>query len=37
MREEDGPTVVEGWVLRAKRIVTAIVQEPNCAVKLTGT
>lgn len=36
LREENGPTVVEGWVLRAKRVVVPIVQEPNSAIKLTG-
>lgn len=36
IREEDGPTVVEGWVLRAKRVVVPIVQEPSAALKFTG-
>lgn len=36
IREENGPTVVEGWVLRAKRIVVPIVQEPASAIKFTG-
>lgn len=36
IREEDGPTVVEGWVLRAKEITVPIVQEPQAAIKLTG-
>lgn len=36
IRQEDGPTVVEGWVLRAKRVVVPIVQEPSAALKFTG-
>lgn len=36
IREENGPTVVEGWVLRAKRITTPFVQEPASAIKITG-
>lgn len=36
IREEDGPTVTEGWVLRALRIVVPFVQEPNAAIKITG-
>ena len=34
--EDDGPKVSEGWVLRAKRPVVPIVQEPNACVALTG-
>jgi hypothetical protein len=36
IRQDAGPTVTEGWVLRAKRIVVPIVQEPNACVALTG-
>lgn len=36
IREEDGPSVVEGWVLRARRVVVPIVQEPSSAFKFTG-
>lgn len=36
IREENGPTVVEGWVLRAKRVVVPIVQEPASALIFTG-
>lgn len=36
IREEDGPSVVEGWVLRARRVVVPIVQEPSAALKFTG-
>ncbi len=36
LREENGPSVVEGWVLRAKRVVVPIVQEPNAAIKITA-
>jgi hypothetical protein len=36
IREEDGPSVVEGWVLRAGRIVVPIVQEPASGIKFTG-
>lgn len=36
IREENGPTVVEGWVLRAKRVTVPFVQEPAAAIKLTG-
>lgn len=36
IREENGPTVVEGWVARAKRVVVPIVQEPLAAIKFTG-
>jgi hypothetical protein len=36
IRQEDGPTVVEGWVLRAKRISVPFVQEPASAIWLTG-
>lgn len=35
-REENGPTVVQGWVLRALRVVVPIVQEPLSAMKLTA-
>lgn len=36
IREEDGPSVVEGWVLRAQRIAVPFVQEPNAVVRLDG-
>ena len=36
IRQEDGPTVVEGWVLRAKRVVVPIVQEPGAALVFTA-
>lgn len=36
IREEDGPKVVEGWVLRAKRIAVPFVQEPNAVVRIDG-
>lgn len=36
IRQDDGPKVVEGWILRAKRQVVPIVQEPNAAVSITG-
>lgn len=36
IREENGPTVVEGWVLRAKRVTVPIVQEPAAAIKFVG-
>lgn len=36
IREEDGPSVVEGWVIRAARVVVPIVQEPLAAIKFTN-
>lgn len=37
IREDDGPSVVEGWVLRAKRVVVPFVNEPASAIRLDGT
>lgn len=36
MREENGPAVVEGWVLRAKRVTVPFVNEPQAGIRLTG-
>lgn len=36
IRQEDGPSVVEGWVLRAMRATVPIVEEPSAALKFTG-